>query len=124
MLLGYCFSKTIWVCPMCKREVSVAQAKTDGTSQFIIIRLNDFMVLVSKTKFRIVAAILMIIIGYFYIMEPSHEYQPRVKIDKTWKSLATNCGYDMYMINSFKFNYLYSLYEDVSDWEIEAVYIG
>lgn len=109
---------------MCKREVEVSSSKTDSTSQFIIIRLNDFMMLLSKTKFRIVAVILIAVIGYFYATEPSYEYQPRVKIDKTWKSLATNCGYDMYMVNSFRFNYLYSLYEDVGDWEIEAVYIG
>jgi hypothetical protein len=38
----------------------------ESTQNYIIVRLNDFMVLVSKDKFRIIAIILICIIGYFY----------------------------------------------------------
>lgn len=37
--------------------------------------------------------------------------------------MVTNCGYDVYMENSFKFNYLYELYEDTANWSLEGVFI-
>lgn len=76
------------------------------------------MLLVSKLKFRVIAAVLIIGLAYWYINEPSYQFKPRVKIEKTWKSIVTNCGYDSYLDNSFKCNYLYSFYEDTNNWNL------
>lgn len=76
------------------------------------------MMLVSKFKFRAIAVVLMILLAYFYIIQPKYQYQPRAKIDKTWRSIVTNCGYDAYIDNSFKFNYLYGLYQQTDNWKL------
>ena len=124
LLLGYMFSKTIWVCPMCKRTVPMDEGKSYPTQNHIIIRLNDCMVLLSKTKFRIAAGLACGVLLYLFATEPSYHYEPRVRIEKSWKSIVSNCGYDTYVENSFKFRYLYNLYEESNGWNLEGIFLS
>lgn len=49
------------------------------------------MALLSKTKIRIIATIVIGAMIYLYVKEPLHRLN--VPIDTTWESLVKNCGY-------------------------------
>lgn len=78
--------------------------------------------MIGKGKFKIITAIITVVMIYLYMQEPKH--QPKVKVDKTWDSLIKNCGYRVYVENSYKANYLYSEYIDSGEWTIEGTYIA
>jgi hypothetical protein len=68
--------------------------------------MGNCMGLLSKNKFRVIATIVIALMVYLYLNEPKHK--PKVKIEKTWESLATNCGYEPYLENSYRSNYLFN----------------
>jgi hypothetical protein len=107
VLIGYAFSRTIWICPLCKRDVPVKNAP-QNTSNHIIVRIGDCMMLISKNKFRFVAVLLIAALIYAYTLEPTHK--PKVPIEKSWRSLVGNCGYEAHMENSFRANLFYEQY--------------
>lgn len=77
--------------------MGVEEGKAFPTQDHIILRMNDCMVLVSKMKFRVVASVVAIVLIYLFAVQPSYHYEPRVRIEKTWKSIVSNCGYDTYI---------------------------
>jgi len=88
--LGYCFSQTKWLCPQCKREIELG-FEVPGSSENIILKMGNCMVMLSKFKFRIIAAM---IVGYLtYLLVIEFKEKPKFILEKSWKSLANNCGY-------------------------------
>lgn len=74
------------------------------------------MIMLSRFKFRIVAIAIITYLLYLYIVEV--QQRPRFTIEKTWKSLASNCGYEAMLENPFKANTMYSEYPQLGEWVI------
>ena len=68
------------------------------------------MVILSKTKFRVAALLIIGLVCYSIYNEP--EIKSRVPVEKTWRSMAANCGYEMMLENSLKANMLYDQYQN------------
>ena len=70
----FCWARTGWYCPQCQREVEVT-AEVEGIKDNFIIRAGNCMVMLSKTKFRVIAALLIGFLGYRVAMSltaPTH----------------------------------------------------
>lgn len=53
--------------------------------------MGNCMFMLSKNKFRVIATIVILYLLYSYAVDIHN--RPKVNIDKTWTSLANNCGY-------------------------------
>ena len=49
----FCWARTKWYCPQCQREVDV-KTDVEGVKENFIIRAGNCMVMLSKTKFRVI----------------------------------------------------------------------
>lgn len=65
LCVGYCFARTVWICPLCKRDLTELQSN-QNTSSHIIIRIGDCMMLLSKNKFRLLAVGAIALLLYLY----------------------------------------------------------
>lgn len=57
--------------------------------------MGNCMFMLSKNKFRTIATLVILYLLYSYAVELHN--RPKVSIDKTWTSLANNCGYEMFL---------------------------
>ncbi len=57
--------------------------------------MGNCMVMLSKFKFRIIAAIIIGYLAYLFVIE--FKEKPKYTLEKSWKSLANNCGYEAYL---------------------------
>jgi hypothetical protein len=89
--LSYCFAKNTWFCPQCRREIEITQ-EVEGSSENLVLRFGNCMIMLSRLKFRVVAIAIITYVLYLYIVEVKQ--RPKFTIEKTWKSLASNCGYE------------------------------
>lgn len=55
------------------------------------------MIMLPKMKFRIIGAIVIAYLGYLFVVE--YKEKPKYTLEKTWRSLANNCGYEAYVEN-------------------------
>lgn len=79
------------------------------------------MMMLTRIKFRIVAGIIIAYLLFSFIT--SYKGAPRYKIEKSWENLATNCGYQVFMENSFKANTMYTQYPRLGEWTIEGIFL-
>lgn len=77
--------------------------------------------MLTRLKFRVVAAAIVSYLLFSFIT--SHQAAPRYSIDKNWENLASNCGYQVFMENSFKANSMYILYPRLGEWTIEGIFL-
>ena len=89
--VSYCFAKNQWLCPQCKREV-VVNVDVPGSNENLVFRFGNCMIMLTRTKFRIVAAVVVAVLLYFFIAGIKNSPKG-VHIEKTWINLANNCGY-------------------------------
>ena len=62
------------------------------------------------------------LVSYSIYVEPP--LKTRVPIEKTWRSLITNCGFQMQMENSLNANMFYERYENIQ-WNLDkAIFIS
>jgi hypothetical protein len=62
-----------------------------GSNENIILKIGNCMIMLSKIKFRIIAGIIIAYLAYLFVIE--YKEKPKYVLEKTWKSLANNCGY-------------------------------
>ena len=53
------------------------------------------MMMLSKTKYRVIAAIVVSYLLCLFVIE--YKEKPRYVLEKSWKSLANNCGYEAFL---------------------------
>lgn len=83
--------------------------------------MGNCMFMLSKFKFRVIASLISAYILYLFILE-AYE-RPKNNIEKTWISLANNCGYEAYLENAFRANELYSKYPQLGEWTIAGIFL-
>lgn len=83
--------------------------------------MGNCMFMLSRNKFRAIAALLIAYLLYTYAME-LHS-RPKVNIEKTWTSLANNCGYEMFLENSYRANSMYAEYPQLGEWTITGIFL-
>lgn len=118
--ISYCFARNIWLCPQCRREVEVTQ-EVQGSAENLVLRFGNCMIMLSRNKFRAVAALVVAAMVYLFVVEL--QQRPKYVVEKTWRSLATNCGYEAMLENPFKANSMYAEYPQLGEWQIEGVFL-
>lgn len=120
-IASYCFGKNCWYCPQCKREIPIS-FEVEGSCENIVLRAGNCMVMLTKTKFRVVASALVLFLLYSFMTEfktSSLNFQ----VEKEWTNLANNCGYEAYLENSFRANSIYAQYPKLGEWTIEGIFL-
>jgi hypothetical protein len=67
VLCSYCYSRSAWFCPQCKREIEIYQ-EVEGVSENLIIRMGNCMFMLSKFKFRVIAIAICAYLFYLYAL--------------------------------------------------------
>ena len=75
--------------------------------------MGNCMVMLSKLKFRAIAALISAYLLSLFVLEAYEK--PKNTIEKTWISLANNCGYEAYLENAFRANKLYGEYPSLGN---------
>lgn len=83
--------------------------------------MGNCMFMLSKLKFRVIASLISVYLVYLLVLEAYEK--PKNNIEKTWISLANNCGYEAYLENAFRANELYSKYPQLGEWDITGIFL-
>ncbi len=83
--------------------------------------MGNCMFMLSKFKFRVIAALISTYLLYLLLLEAYQK--PKNNVEKTWISLANNCGYEAYLENAFRANELYGKYPQFGEWNITGIFL-
>lgn len=69
-MLSYYFSRIVWKCPLCKREIEVS-ALDKEVEENLIIRWGNCLIVLSKRKFAIAIAIVALLLLVTHKPQPT-----------------------------------------------------
>jgi hypothetical protein len=79
------------------------------------------MIMLARIKFRIISALIIGYLLFSFITDPRST--PKFHVEKSWRSLANNCGYEAFMENSFRANSIYEEYPKLGEWTVEGIFL-